>query len=198
MGGRLSSPEIIRVHQEHRAQRSRPQSARSHGYSGSNLAPNRESRYEHEDALPTNRHVLREAEPPAPIPSALRASTGPVTHGIAGHVRVSGRPDAAPQPWQSSPASTQAFGAHLQHAGARRFTEEDELSESLDASRQAGPTLSFDDRSRVALGVDPRAAGYGRSGGARGGEHDRAPPPDWSRTHAGRAFPDRLQVDESG
>ena len=82
------------------------------------------------------------------------------------------------------------------HTGARKFTEEDEVSESIEASRQAAPRMSFDDRSRVALGVDPHAAGYGRSAGTRGGENDRAPPPDWSRTHAGRGFPDMLDADE--
>jgi hypothetical protein len=83
-----------------------------------------------------------------------------------------------------------------QHGGGRRFTEEHELYESMQASRQAGPALKYDDRTRLALGVDPTVAGFMReasgAGGGGGGEHDRVPPPDWTRTHAGRGFPDML------
>eukprot|EP01043_Picozoa_sp_COSAG02_P004148 COSAG02_NODE_106_length_36326_cov_13.777266_35_plen_522_part_00 len=141
----------------------------SHGYSKSSLVPDHGSWYSHEDVLPMNRRALAAEQGAAHSATDARGNVDQYTHG----------------------------GAHAgAQRGARKFTEQDEVSESMAASRQAGPRLSFGDRSRVALGVDPQAAGYGRSAVARGGEDDRAPPPDWSRTHAGRGFPDTLEADE--
>ena len=52
-----------------------------------------------------------------------------------------------------------------------------------EVGRQGGPPRGYSDRSGLALGVDASAAL-----GTGGGEDDREPPPDWTRTHEGRNF----------
>ena len=160
-------------------QRSESQGTRTHGHSRSSLVPGHEPRYAHEDAR-NRRTVVEEEDPRVMIAQHM---DGGARHDMG----VSGRSEFATQPWTSPLAPP--HGVNAQHASARKFTEHDEVAESM----QAAP---FDDRSRLALGADPRAAGYARSGGAQGGEGGRIPPHGWPRAHAGVAFPGRFEADE--